>query len=80
MLVTDGLEQYHELTWETEEVENANCMAHANGLNMCYYVYHLLDEPSHRFAVKGMLREDELEVLMSCPKTLPEECYRKLSE
>ena len=51
--------------------------ARAKGLNVYYYIRHLLTELSRHFAARGTLREDELETLMPWSKTLPEECYKK---
>lgn len=51
--------------------------ARANGLNVYYYMRHLLTELPQLLQTREKLDESLLEPLMPWSKTLPEECYSK---
>ena len=51
--------------------------ARANGLNVYYYVKHLLTELLEIIRIDGSVDEKELESLMPWSKDLPAECYSK---
>lgn len=51
--------------------------ARANGLNVYYYLRHLLTELPQLLQSREELEESVLEPLMPWSKTLPEECYSK---
>ena len=51
--------------------------ARANGLNVYYYVKHLLTELVKHLRADGNIDETALEELMPWSKTLPAECYKR---
>ena len=51
--------------------------ARANGLNVYYYVKHLLTELLEIIRIDGSVDKKELESLMPWSKDLPAECYSK---
>ena len=51
--------------------------ARANGLNVYYYMRHLLTELPQLLQTREKLDESLLEPLMPWSKALPEECYSK---
>ena len=51
--------------------------ARANGLNVYYYVKHILTELLEITRIDGSVDEKELESLMPWAKDLPSECYNK---
>ena len=51
--------------------------ARANGLNVYYYLRHLLTELPQLLQSREKLEESVLEPLMPWSKVLPEECYSK---
>ena len=51
--------------------------ARANGLNVYYYIKHLLTELLNGIRTDGSIDEKELEQLMPWSKNLPPECYSK---
>jgi len=51
--------------------------ARANGLNVYYYVKHLLTELLEIISIDGSVDKKELESLMPWSKDLPAECYSK---
>ena len=51
--------------------------ARANGLNVYYYVKHLLTELLEIIRIDGSVDKKELESLMPWSKDLPAECYGK---
>mgnify|MGYP006067569473 CR=1 FL=1 len=51
--------------------------ARANGLNVYYYLRHLLTELPQLLQSREKLEESVLEPLMPWSKALPEECYSK---
>ena len=51
--------------------------ARANGLNVYYYMKHLLTELTQAVRADGSINEKDLEPLMPWSKDLPAECYNK---
>ena len=51
--------------------------ARANGLNVYYYMKHLLTELTRVVRADGSIDEKELEPLMPWSKDLPAECYKR---
>ncbi len=51
--------------------------ARANGLNVYYYMKHLLTELTRGVRADGSIDEKELEPLMPWSKDLPAECYKR---
>ena len=51
--------------------------ARANGLNVYYYMEHLLTELTQIVRADGSIDEKELEPLMPWSKDLPAECYKR---
>ena len=51
--------------------------ARANGLNVYYYIKHLLTELPKLIDEKGNIEQSELEALMPWSKELPTDCYSK---
>ena len=51
--------------------------ARANGLNVYYYIKHLLTELTQVVRADGSIDEKELEPLMPWSKDLPAECYKR---
>lgn len=51
--------------------------ARANGLNVYYYIKHLLEQLSELIDGQGKIEQSELEPLMPWSKTLPADCYSK---
>ena len=51
--------------------------ARANGLNVYYYMEHLLTELTQAVRADGSIEEKDLEALMLWSKDLPAECYKR---
>lgn len=51
--------------------------ARANGLNVYYYIKHLLTELPQLISENGNIEQSELESLMPWSKELPIDCYSK---
>lgn len=51
--------------------------ARANGLNVYYYMKHLLTELTQVVRADGSIDEKDLEILMPWSKVLPAECYKR---
>ena len=51
--------------------------ARANGLNVYYYMEHLLTELTQIVRADGSIDEKDLEPLMPWSKDLPAECYKR---
>lgn len=51
--------------------------ARANGLNVYYYMEHLLTELTQVVRADGSIDEKDLEILMPWSKALSAECYKR---
>ena len=51
--------------------------ARANGLNVYYYIKHLLEQLAELIDDQGNIEQSELEPLMPWSKALPADCYSK---